>query len=143
MADILHGVPIKASPEAVYKAITDPEGLRSWWTTDVEAEAKEGGLGVFRFEGGQVQMRMRVKSLSVGKGVRWQVEEPTPPEWEGTEISWDLTENEGGTNLLFAHRGWKSTGSSFPFINYSWGYYLLSLVKYLEEGTGFPHDKPG
>jgi hypothetical protein len=33
--------------------------------------------------------------------------------------------------------------NSFAFINYSWGYYLLSLVKYLEEGKGFPHDKPG
>ena len=142
MADILHSVPIKASPKAVYTAITDPEGLRSWWTTDVEAEAREGSLAVFGFEGGQVQMRMRVKSLSPGKAVRWQVEEPTPPEWEGTEISWDLSENDGGTSLLFAHRGWKSTENSFAFINYSWGYYLVSLVRYLEEGKGFPQDKP-
>ena len=71
------------------------------------------------------------------------MEEPTPPEWEGTEISWDLSESDGGTNLSFAHRGWKSVDNSFPFINYSWGYYLVSLVRYLEEGTGFPHDKPG
>ena len=143
MADILHSVPIKAAPKAVYKALTDPEGLRSWWTTDVEAEAKQGSLAVFRFEGGQVQMRMRVKSLSPGKGVRWQVEEPTPPEWEGTEISRDLSKNDGGTRPPCAHRGWKSTENSFAFINYSWGYYLLSLVKYLEEGKGFPDDKPG
>jgi uncharacterized protein YndB with AHSA1/START domain len=111
MADVLHSVPIKASPKAVYKAITEPEGLRSWWTTDVEAEARQGSLAVIRFEGGQAQMRMRVKSLAPGKGVRWQVEDPSPPEWEGPEISW--------------------------------GYYLLSQVKYLEEGEGFPHDKPG
>jgi uncharacterized protein YndB with AHSA1/START domain len=143
MADIRHSVPIKAAPEAVYKAITEPGGLRSWWTTDLEAEAVQGGLDVFRFEGGRVQMRMRVKSLSPGKRVRWQVEEPAPPEWEGTEISWDLSETNGGTTLLFAHRGWKSVDNSFPFINYSWGYYLVSLVRYLEEGKGFPHDKPG
>jgi len=74
MADILHSVPIKASPKAVYTAITDPEGLRSWWTTDVEAEAREGSLAVFGFEGGQVQMRMRVKSLSPGRPCagRWR-----------------------------------------------------------------------
>src|SRR4030067_2496274 len=99
MADILHSGPIKAAPKAVYPPIPDPEGLRSWWTTDVEAEAREGSLAVFGFEGGQVQMRMRVKSLSPGKAVRWQVEAPTPPEWEGTEISWDLSESDGGTSL--------------------------------------------
>jgi hypothetical protein len=44
--------------------------------------------------------------------------------------------------VLFGHRGWTSTEQSFAFINYRWGYYLLSLVKYLEEGKGFPHNKP-
>ena len=58
-------------------------------------------------------------------------------------MTWDLSEANGGTSVFFGHRGWKSTENSYPFINYSWGYYLLSLVKYLEEGKGFPHDKPG
>jgi len=142
MVDILHRVPIGASREAVYRAITEPKGLSSWWTTDAEAEPKEGSLALFRFEEGRVQMRMRVKSLKPGTRVHWQVEEPSPPEWKGTEVTWDLSDQDGVTSVLFGHRGWASTEQAFPFINYSWGYYLLSLVKYLEEGKGFPHDNP-
>jgi len=143
MPDILHRFNLKAALKAVYQAITEPEGLSRWWTTDVEAEAREGSLAVFRFEGGQVQMRMRVEALSLNRSVRWGVEEPSPPEWGGTSITWDLAERDGGTEVLFGHRGWKSTEQSFPYINFSWGYYLQSLVKYLEEGKGFPHDTPG
>jgi uncharacterized protein YndB with AHSA1/START domain len=139
MPDILHRFQVKASPRAVYQAITEAGGLRSWWTTDAQAEPTAGSLAVFHFEGGQVQMRMRVQSLDPDRAVRWQVEEPSPPEWKGTTVTWDLTEREGGTEVLFGHRGWNSTEGSFPFINYSWGYYLLSLVKHLEEGKGFPH----
>jgi len=142
MVDILHRVPIKVPREAVYRAITEPDGLSSWWTSEVEAEAREGTISVFRFEAGQVQMRMRVKSLTPGRRVHWLVEEPSPPEWKGTEVTWDLSENGGGTSVLFGHRGWTSTEQSFASINYSWGCYLLSLVKYLEEGKGFPHNKP-
>ncbi len=32
MADILHQLTIKASPEDVYQAITLQEGLAKWWT---------------------------------------------------------------------------------------------------------------
>lgn len=142
MVDILHRVPIKIPREAVYRAITEPDGLSSWWTTEVEAEPTEGSLAIFRFEGGAVQMRMRVESLTPGARVHWLVEEPSPPEWKGTSVTWELSDQDGGTSVLFGHRGWKSTELSFPFINYSWGYYLLSLVKYLEEGKGFPQDKP-
>ena len=142
MPDILHRLHVKAAPRAVYQAITEPEGLSRWWTTDVEAEDREGSLGVFRFEGGQVQMRMRVQSLTPNQSVRWVVEEPSPPEWGGTEITWNLSEKEGGTEVHFGHRGWKTTEQSFPYINYSWGYYLVSLANYLEQGKGFPHDQP-
>jgi uncharacterized protein YndB with AHSA1/START domain len=138
MADILLMVPIEAPLEVVYRAISEPEGLSKWWTTSVEGTGDIGETLIFRFEGGGVEMRMGVESLEAPKSIRWRVEEPPPPEWEGTEVTWDLEVKEGMTHLLFGHRNWQSTEGSFPSINYSWAYYLTSLKEYVEKGEGFP-----
>lgn len=139
MADILHMVPMEASPGAVYQAITTAEGLRSWWTGDAQAEPEQGSEAVFRFEGGQVEMRFRIESLEPDQSVAWTVLEPAPPEWEGTRVTFELTPGEQGTNVLFGHRDWESTEGSFPAISYNWSYYLTSMKQYLETGEGFPH----
>lgn len=139
MADILHLVPIKAPPLAVFKAISEEQGLAAWWTVDVQAKAEEGSTAQFRFENGQIVMRMTIAELTSPERVLWQVAEPSPPEWEGTTISWDLEQTDEGTRLLFGHRGWRSTDGSFAAINYNWAYYLTSLKDYLETGDGFPH----
>lgn len=139
MADILHMIPIAAPPAQIYEAITSAEGLRSWWTVDAEAQPEVGSLAEFRFEGGEVVMRMRVEDLREGEAVSWAVEEPSPPEWDGTKVTWNLSPSEEGTHLLFGHRDWASTEGSFAAISYNWAYYLTSLKEYLVKGEGFPH----
>lgn len=140
MADILHMVPIHASPEAVYEAITMEEAFEHWWTDDASAEPREGSTATFRFEGGQVAFRMKIDRLEPAAAVVWSVQEPAPPEWGGTRVTWHIQEgDDGATHLLFGHRGWASTEDSFPAINYNWAYYLTSLKEYLEKGEGFPH----
>ena len=49
MADILHRVGIKSSPDEVYKALTTREGLAAWWTNNTQGEGKVGGVLKFRF----------------------------------------------------------------------------------------------
>jgi uncharacterized protein YndB with AHSA1/START domain len=139
MADIVHLVPIQASPQSVYEAITTEEGLKSWWTDDVSAEPREGSTATFRFEGGQVAFRMNVDKLEPAEAVEWSVEAPAPPEWEETRVTWRLQPDDGNTRLLFGHRDWASIENSFAAINYNWAYYLTSLKEYLEKGEGFPH----
>jgi uncharacterized protein YndB with AHSA1/START domain len=139
MADILHLVPIAAAPDEVYRALTTAGGARAWWTVDADLEPEVGSLAQFRFEGGAVVFNMRVDKLEGNKSITWQVEEPAPPEWVGTMVSFDLEPANGGTNLLFGHHDWGSTEGSFPSINYNWAYYLTSLKEYLEKGKGFPH----
>ncbi|MBT6152587.1 MAG: hypothetical protein HOH75_11425, partial [Chloroflexi bacterium] len=41
-----------ASPEAVFKAITEQEGIASWWSEHTKAEAKEGFVNEVSFYGG-------------------------------------------------------------------------------------------
>ncbi|MFP3853572.1 MAG: SRPBCC family protein [Anaerolineales bacterium] len=140
MADILLMVPMAADPKSVYRALTTREGLASWWTEDVEAEPEVGAVNEFRFEGGQVVMRMKVAELAPPERVVWEVQIPAPPEWGSTKVTYDIKPTEEGVHLLFGHRGWASTEGSFPAINYNWAYYLTSLKEYVEEGAGFPHE---
>lgn len=143
MADILLQVPLQAKPAEVYRALTEQSGLSSWWTDNVRAKAEQGSEAVFTFEGGMVEMKMKVAELDAPDRVAWQVLDPAPPEWEGTTITFDISEAEdGGSSLLFGHRGWKSTAGSYPSINYNWAYYLTSLKDYLEKGEGFPFVNP-
>lgn len=139
MADILHEITIEAEPEQVYAALTEAEGLSSWWTSDVEAEPRQGSTAKFSFEGGMVAMIMKVEKLEPGRTVEWSVQEPAPPEWDDTTISWQLQPVAEGTKLRFGHLGWQSNDGSFAAINYNWSYYLTSLKQYLETGEGFPH----
>jgi uncharacterized protein YndB with AHSA1/START domain len=44
MRTILHVVDIDASPDAVYEAIATAKGLAGWWTTQVSADERVGGI---------------------------------------------------------------------------------------------------
>ena len=44
MVDILHRVGITASRDAVYQALTTPDGLAAWWTTDTRGDGTSGGV---------------------------------------------------------------------------------------------------
>ena len=76
MADILHRVGIKSSPDEVYKALTTREGLAAWWTNNTQGESKVGGVLKFRFSAGGSEIGgfdMKVLELQPAKRVLWQV----------------------------------------------------------------------
>ena len=77
MVDILHRLGIKASPDAVYKALTEREGLAAWWTNDTQGESKVGQALQFRFadsHGAEMgSFDMKVLDLEPAKRVQWQV----------------------------------------------------------------------
>lgn len=139
MPDILHQLTVQASPETVYRALTEADGLASWWTTDVEAEPELGSVASFGFGNRQTVFRMRIEDLLPDEFVRWHCVDGHP-EWEHTEITFDLAGDEsGGTILYFAHRGWESTDGILATCSFDWAQYLVSLRHYLEHGEGAPH----
>ncbi len=138
MVDILHQVGIQAPPAAVFEALTTPEGLQSWWSQHSAIEPREGTLASVSFYNNMVAFKLRVRELAPGQKVVWAVE-GGPPDWADTEITWTLSENNGGTLLHLAHRGFASTGGNFANVNYNWGWYVTSLKFLLEKGAGMPH----
>lgn len=139
MPEIRHQLTIDDRPEAVYRAITDHDGLASWWTRDTEADPEVGSVARFGFNKRSTVFRMRIDELEPNRRVKWGCL-GDDPEWEDTELVFELTPNEGGTVLRFGHLGWKSAGGILPMCSYEWARYLTSLRSYVETGEGSPHD---
>jgi uncharacterized protein YndB with AHSA1/START domain len=136
MVDILHKVGIKgSSADEVYEALSTIEGLSSWWTTDTSGETDVDGVIRFRFELGEIDMK--VVELVAGKRVRWEVV-GGPEEWIGTTVSFDLEPDGNYTTVLFRHQGWKEPVEFMHHCSTKWGVFLLSLKSRLETGTGAP-----
>jgi uncharacterized protein YndB with AHSA1/START domain len=139
MSDILHEIHIDAPASKVYSALATVPGLAGWWTTTTGGESSVGKTVEFRFNKHVVPMR--VDEMSTDKRVAWQCQE-IDTDWAGTKVTFDLTEDNGRTRLLFGHREWKKANDFYAHCTMKWATFLLSLREYVERGAGrpFPHD---
>jgi len=138
MPDIRHRVAISAPLESVYEAVATKEGLSEWWTRNgVQGESCEGSRLQFFFGEPEPAAVMEVARLNPDGHVSWNCVEG-PDEWVGTEISFDLTQTDVETVVLFAHAGWREPVEFMAHCSARWAYFLLSLKSYLETGKGTP-----
>lgn len=139
MADVLHQVGMSASQEQLFSALTQEREIKQWWSEHSSFKAEVGSEASVSFYGGMVEFKLRVAELVPGEKVVWIVE-GGPPDWENTIITWTFSEGEHGqTSVHLAHTGFASTGGNFAGVNYNWGWYMTSLMFYLEKGAGMPH----
>jgi len=136
---INHQVGIKASPEAIFSVLTDTKKLAQWWTTDTRGSgAKVGDTLEFWFA--DFCQKFAIKELAPGKRVAWLA--PTgqgSSEWEGTEVSFDLSTDEKQTLIQFRHSGWRESTNFQGHCSMRWAIFLLSLKEVLERGKGRPY----
>jgi uncharacterized protein YndB with AHSA1/START domain len=145
MVDIIHRIGIKSTINQVYKAITTLEGLSQWWTEEVQGDDRIGGKieFVFRSKTGELmgKMVMEVKQLNAQGEVHWLCIDG-PAEWVGTDITFNLTQQDNQTIILFGHRNWREAVEATYHCSMKWATFLLSLRDYIETGKGkpSPHD---
>jgi uncharacterized protein YndB with AHSA1/START domain len=135
MVDILHRVGMNAKPEAVFAALATLEGVRKWWISTATGDAGNGGTIDFGF------CQMKVVAAEPGKLVKWRCV-GGPDEWVGTEVVFKLETKRDQTFVLFTHAGWKEPVEFMHHCSTKWATFLLSLVEYVERGSGrpAPHD---
>ena len=139
---INHQVGIKASPAAVYKALTDTKTLAQWWTTDTRGDGATAG-GTLEFWFGAFCQRFTVSVLEPDKRVVWTSPRGQgSPEWEGTEVSFELSTDDKQTFVQFRHTRWRESSTFQGHCSMRWAVFLLSLKDLLERGKGrpVPHD---
>ena len=136
MPDILHRVAIKSAPNDTYRALTTLEGLAGWWTTDTQGACNVGGVIQFRF-GTRGGIDMKVLDLDPAKRVVWQVV-GGPTDWIGTKVSFELTQDDDFTIILFKHQGWKKPIEFMHHCSTKWALFLMSMKSLVETGKGAP-----
>ena len=141
MVNIIHRIGIRSASEKVYKALSTIEGVSNWWTEEVEGDDKAGGKiqFTFRTETGNIkgQMLMEVTELDPQQRVCWHCIDG-PEEWIGTDITFDLSEQDNQTILIFGHRNWREAVEFTAHCSMKWAVFLLSLRDYVETGKGKP-----
>ena len=141
MINIIHRIGIRSKPNKVYKAISTVEGIANWWTEEVEGNGEVGGKiqFTFRTETGDIkgQMLMEVQELIPQQRVHWNCIKG-PDEWIGTDVTFELSEQDNQTILIFGHRNWREAIEFTAHCSMKWAVFLLSLREYVETGKGKP-----
>ena len=112
MADIFHCLRMNASPDDVFRAVTEEELLRPWWANDDDLD-------------------VRCVQIADGASVAWRCF-AGPPEWIGTDITFAFAREGGATVVRFAHRNWRETSDAFARCTTKWGRVLLALKSRVE-----------
>jgi uncharacterized protein YndB with AHSA1/START domain len=138
MYDIAHQLTIGAPQEAVFEAVTTADGLRGWFTNDVEIGPAEGEVQL-GFEDGSVRMRFQTDSYDPPVLVHMTCIEG-PDEWPNTQLAFRLRPDpdSSGTVLRFWHGNWEYEDGVLPACSFQWAMHLESLRRYLETGTSAP-----
>ncbi len=141
MVNIIHRIGIRSSAENVFKALSTIKGLSNWWTEETEGDEQVGGKITFTFrsETGDIkgQMAMEVQELNTQKNIRWRCISG-PDEWIGTEITFELSQQDDQIIVIFGHRNWKEQVEFTAHCSMKWAVFLLSLREYVETGKGKP-----
>ena len=122
-------------PRAAYEAVATTQGVNGWWSNHTHGPDGVGSTMQVGLPDAPMTFDFEVTEDAPQSRVRWRCL-AGPPEWLGTDISFDVqTDDHGQTSVLFSHDGWKTTQESFPFIAYSWAQ-ILPRLKQHAEGRG-------
>jgi uncharacterized protein YndB with AHSA1/START domain len=135
---------VDRAPDQVFDAIND---VRGWWMTKVEGSNRTVGDEFSYRVPGVHFCRMRVTELVPGEKVVWTVVEnhmgfiEDQREWVGTEIRFELTGQDGATEVSFTHDGLVPSYECFDICENAWTFYIQDSLRSLAAtGEGKPSD---
>src|SRR5262245_13102625 len=111
MADILQDFPIKAPPERVFRAVSDPAGIDQWWTKQCSGEPTVGATYDLDFGPGYL-WRAEVTKAVPGAAFELRLTE-ADADWTGSVVGFELAPATSGTRVRFYHRGWPESNEHY------------------------------
>jgi uncharacterized protein YndB with AHSA1/START domain len=137
-ADYQKTIRVKASPEALFDALTTVSGLAGWWTGATGSGDAGGELTLF-FDPPE-PLVMHVDQATPPTLVQWTVTHCTfLPDWVGTRPTFTITPVDGdASELQFRHHGLTPELDCIEQCTRGWDHFLESLRKYVEVGRGMP-----
>jgi uncharacterized protein YndB with AHSA1/START domain len=104
---------LRSSPERVWRALTETDELKGWWSTDQDFDVRTEAQGWFRFEGyGRFAVRVEIYEPISYLAWRWARAAETPLEHgDSTLVEWRITPRAGGgTELYLRESGFTDEG---------------------------------
>jgi uncharacterized protein YndB with AHSA1/START domain len=137
-ADYQKTIRVNARPEALFDALTTPDGLTAWWVR--AAGSGESGGELQFFMGAPEPLVIHVDHATRPTSVQWSVTDCSfEPDWVGTRPTWTITPVDGdASELHFRHRGLTAELDCIEMCTRGWNHYLESLQAYVEVGHGMP-----
>ncbi|MGH3104352.1 MAG: SRPBCC family protein [Gaiellaceae bacterium] len=135
---IAQTIEIDATPETVFRALTDADELSRWWTTRAESDPRPGGSFSYTWEFAQDTERNHTREdtyedVTPNEHIRYA----WPMPLGNTVVDFRLEPSGEGTKLTLAHEGWGSSADwaeSHDMHVSGWQFFLGNLKSYLERG---------
>ncbi len=138
MHSILHDLWIDAKPIEIFKAISSPKGLNSWWTKKSDGIPEVGQIYKFYFNP-EYDWRAEVIKSSSPHLIEWKFIK-SDEDWNDTVLGFGIIPKDGSSHVKFYHKGWNSDNDHFRKSCYCWACYLRLLKRYIEHGEFVPYE---
>ena len=133
---------VERTPDETFAAIND---VRAWWTGDLEGDTDHLGAE-FTYRYADVhRSTQRITELIPGRRIAWRVVDADlsfardPSEWAGTEIVFEITPQDDGSEVRFTHHGLAPEVDCFEACSAAWTMYIDgSLRRLLTSGAPVP-----
>ncbi len=134
---------VDQTPQQAFEAINN---VRGWWSENIEGPTdKLNAVFTYRYKDVHIS-KMKVTELVPGQKVVWQVMEnhfnftKDKTEWTGTSIVFDITTQDGKTQVRFTHQGLGPQYECFDICSNAWSTYIKgSLKDLISTGSGKPN----
>ena len=136
---------VEQTPAEVFEAINN---VRGWWTGEIEGDANEEGHEFsYRYPAAHYS-KQKVAKLVPGKMVVWHVVDShlegfeDPNERTGTEIIFEITSTDKGTEVRFSHLGLGPEFECFDSCSSAWRFLINESLKHLITAGEGPTSPP-
>lgn len=140
--DYTASIAVNATPQEVFKKINS---VTKWWTEDLNGSSQQlndeftvrfGDVHVSKQKLVEVIPDKKVVWLVTGSKLNFIEDES---EWTGTKISFELSNDDGKTQIHFTHIGLVPEVECYIDCTRGWDHYIKgSLFKLLTDGKGSP-----
>jgi len=125
---------VDQTPQEAFAAINN---VRGWWSGEIEGgTGKLGDEFTYRYQDLHYS-KQKLTELIPGKKVVWLVSDARlnftkdKSEWTGTEITFEISEKGGKTEIRFTHLGLVPEAECFNACSNAWGFYINGSLRSL------------
>jgi len=130
--NIYHDIDIKASPQRVFKAISQANELINWWPKKCSGQCQLGAIYNFYFTD-EYDWLAQLDKMTPNEFIQFKMTR-SDKDWEKTYFNFKLKVIEEKTRLTFSHCNWREINHHYRRSSYCWALLLKGLKEYTESG---------